>query len=74
MKALFQKIKNIGGADKHKYDLDSPIPVTWNGIPIYSAYACKKCGNILHLDKWQIKDLPYETAHGCTGHKNDSIQ
>jgi len=32
-------------------------------------YECKKCGERLHLDPWQMKALPSAMKYNCDGNK-----
>ena len=64
--------------DKHNFDVDNPI---YDQIEItekhslnneicvkhlkITGWICKKCGKVLWLDEWLIRDLPKKMKYGC---------
>lgn len=53
---------------KHNFDLDQPVVVNYHSIKLRK-YTCTKCGKVLHLDYWQMLDLPFSMARNCPGKK-----
>lgn len=64
---------------KHDFDLENPIideittthEYKLSGTKtekrwIVTGFQCKKCGKILWLDKWQMKQLPRTMKYGCS--------
>lgn len=64
---------------KHDFDLEHPIvdeitvahesKLTGTKIEnkwTATGFQCKKCGNVLWLEKWHMKQLPRTMKYGCT--------
>lgn len=64
---------------KHDFDLENPIIDEITTTHEYklsktksekkwtvTGFKCKKCGKILWLEKWQIKELPRSMKQGCS--------
>ncbi len=64
---------------KHDFDLENPIIDEITTTHEYklsgtktekrwtvTGFQCKKCGKILWLDKWQMKQLPRSMKYGCS--------
>jgi hypothetical protein len=57
---------------KHDFDLDHPahmegIEASFPYRLSWPVYSCKKCGKTMSLNRWQMEDLPFDMAHGCSG-------
>ena len=52
--------------NKHDFDLNNPEPQKTYGNP-WRIYKCRRCGESLGLDDWQMRSLPWHTAYGCPG-------
>lgn len=69
---------SIFSSDKHDFDMDNPI---YDDVEItekhslnnetivkkmrLTGWKCKKCGKVLWLDEWQMRDLPKKQKYGC---------
>lgn len=64
---------------KHDFDLENPIIDQITTTHEYklsltktekrwtvTGFQCKKCGKILWLEKWQMKQLPRSMKYGCS--------
>lgn len=64
---------------KHDFDLEKPIIDEITTTHEYklsgtktekkwtvTGFQCKKCGKILWLEKWQMKQLPRSMKYGCS--------
>jgi hypothetical protein len=64
---------------KHDFDLENPIIDEITSTHEYklsgtinkekwivTGFQCKKCGKILWLNKWQMKQLPRSMKYGCS--------
>ena len=64
---------------KHDFNLENPIIDEITTTHEYklsgtktekrwtvTGFQCKKCGKILWLDKWQMKQLPRSMKYGCS--------
>ena len=64
---------------KHDFDLENPIIDEITTTHEYklsgtktekrwtvTGFQCKKCGKILWLEKWQMKQLPRNMKYGCS--------
>lgn len=64
---------------KHDFDLENPIIdeiITTHEYKLsgtktekkwtVTGFQCKKCGKILWLEKWQMKQLPRSMKYGCS--------
>ena len=68
-KLVYAVIKKIINESRtHDFDLEHPIIEECHGKQI-EKYECKKCGEKISLNKWQMKSLPFGMKHGCRGYK-----
>jgi len=70
---------NLFGSNNHDFDMEKPViddveiteKHSLNNETIIkkqhlTGWVCKKCGKVLWLDEWQMKDLPKDMKKGCS--------
>lgn len=65
---MIKQIKEFIQANKrHKFVRMSDANIQVDDVKGYSipCYQCSRCGNTLHLDPWQMDDLPSSMKRGC---------
>lgn len=64
MRDIIEWLRLVLFTRRHNFKIHRELAIGENYI--YTSYMCE-CGEELHLDKWQIEDLPADMAFDCPG-------
>ncbi len=53
----------------HDFDLNNSKVEKVTQNRTIEIFECKKCGQKISLERWQMKNLPFGLKHGCRGFK-----